>query len=243
MTRPAPVVPTRLSSLLTGAPPATDHDGTRVWAIVPDDVGDDDLTVARRWLDADEQQRSSRFVRDDLRRDYEVAHAALRLVVATVLGQHPAQVSWSRGLCPGCGELHGRPTTVGVEFSLSHTAGLALVAVAQRPVGVDVERVGPLLDDVVEALHPREVAEIRAAPGSEQAVWFTRAWTRSEAYLKGLGIGLGRSPGLDHVGADERPVRWVDGWIVRDVAVPDGWTASVANPAPARGQRDRLFVE
>jgi 4'-phosphopantetheinyl transferase len=57
-------------------------------------------------------------------------------------------------------------------------------------------------------------------------------WTRKEAYLKGLGIGLGRDLRLDHVGASARGPRQVPGWAIADVAVEPGYAAAVAVAVP-----------
>lgn len=208
----------------------------RVWAAAPDDIPDDELAIARDWLDAGERAQAARFVRPGLTRAYEVAHAVLRLVVGSAADRHPGALLWWRDPCPGCGEPHGRPRAVGVEmeFSLSHTDGMVVVATADRPVGVDVEVVRDPTDDLVDALHPREIAEIRAAPAAERALRFTRAWTRTEAYLKGLGIGLARPPSLDHLGTDPEPVRHIGEWEVHDVAVSDGFVGAVAQRRPGR---------
>jgi hypothetical protein len=76
-------------------------------------------------------------------------------------------------MCPHCGSVeHGRPSAPGRFVSLSYTRGLVLVALAEAPVGVDVERDGPVV------------------PGFAD----TAAWTRAEALLKASGEGLRRGP-------------------------------------------------
>lgn len=73
-----------------------------------------------------------------------------------------------------------------VHFSVSHSGDLAIVGVTRAgPVGVDVERIRP----VPEAEH---IAR-RWLHGADPANFFDH-WTRREAHLKALGIGLS---GLD----------------------------------------------
>ncbi|WP_278257267.1 4'-phosphopantetheinyl transferase superfamily protein [Nocardioides convexus] len=170
-----------------------------------------------------------------LRRAYVLAHAAARLVLGAATRTAPEDVVWGRHDCPGCGEPHGRPRAEGaaVEFSLSHTPGQVLIAVADVPVGVDVERHPDDPVALAGLLHPRETQEITAAAqgtldGGRATVRFTRAWSRTEAYLKGIGIGLGRDPHLDYLGTDEAPGRRIAGWSVQDVLVPEGYGAAVA---------------
>ncbi|MBM9460871.1 4'-phosphopantetheinyl transferase superfamily protein [Nocardioides sp. zg-536] len=231
-----PVDPFVLDSLLSEPHPRAEAGaGLGVWLVDTDALSDDDLEVGRGWLDAVEQAQASSRVRAELRRAYEVAHASARLVLGAATGTSPEKVVWGRHPCPGCGEPHGRPRAEGaaVEFSLSHTPGQVLVAVADVPVGVDVERHPEDPTGLAKLLHPRETEEIEAAAqgtldGGRASVRFTRAWSRTEAYLKGIGIGLGRDPHLDYLGTDAAPGRTLGEWRLRDVVVPEGYGAAIA---------------
>ncbi|GAB2970488.1 4'-phosphopantetheinyl transferase family protein [Nocardioides montaniterrae] len=204
-----------------------------VWVLRTDEVTEAELDAAREWLDAEERTQAGSYVRAELRRPYEIAHAATRRIIATALRTEPGEIRFGRHDCPRCGEPHGRPRIEGsdLEFSLSHTPGLVLVALADRPVGIDTERCPDPdgLAGLVGVLHPDEAEEVSAAPDDAQAAQrFTRAWTRTEAYLKGLGIGLGREPQADYLGTGTDPQRFIDGWQVRDIEVPEGYAAAYA---------------
>lgn len=188
-----------------------------------------DLAVGRAWLDGAERARSATYGRADLRRTYDAAHAMARWAVGAALGAHPAEVRWGRHDCPGCGAAHGRPRPEGVslEFSLSRTSTWAVVAVAHVPVGIDVEQHPVDALALAHCLHPLEHAEIRADP-AEAGLRFSRVWTRTEAYLKGLGIGLARHPGSDYLGSDAAPHRRLGEWLICDVVAPPGSSAAVA---------------
>ncbi|TYL46311.1 4'-phosphopantetheinyl transferase superfamily protein [Nocardioides sp. BGMRC 2183] len=236
-THPEIIEPIRLGGLLD-LPPLADGAGpggrdVRIWSLDTTTVGTTELDEARPWFDPEEQEQASSYVRAELRQAYEVAHAAARRVIGAVTDQDPAAITWGRHDCPGCGEPHGRPRVEGadVEFSLAHTPGLVLVAVSEHQVGVDVERYPDPADlpGLLGILHADEVAEVEQAEEPEDAVRrFTRAWTRTEAYLKGVGIGLGRDPQTDYLGTAAIPEREIEGWLVRDVRVPDGFGAAVA---------------
>lgn len=231
-----PVDPSTLGSLLDlPEPRAKAGIGLGVWRIETAHFGDHELELGAGWLDDAEREQASSYVRAELRRAYVLAHAAARLVVGTTTDTPPEKVVWGRHPCPGCGEPHGRPRAEGtpVEFSLSHTPGQVLVAVADVPVGVDVERHPDDPVALAGLLHPRETDEINAAAhgtldGGRATVRFTRAWSRTEAYLKGIGIGLGRDPHLDYLGTDDAAGRTIGRWAVRDVVVPEGYGAAVA---------------
>ncbi len=122
-----------------------------------------------------------------------------------------------------------------VHFSLSHSGGLCLLAFARTPVGVDIEAVPALevAQEVGECLHPREASELRALRAVDTPAFFARVWARKEAYLKGLGVGLGRSTSLDYLGTAPDAAAQVPGWTIGDVAVDDGYAAAVAVQAEA----------
>jgi 4'-phosphopantetheinyl transferase len=227
-----PVQPTILNSFLAD-PPARADTGARlgVWYVETESFPEEELDVGRGWLDEHERSQASSYVRAELRRAYEIAHAAARLLLGAATTTPPEKVAWGRHPCPSCGEPHGRPRAEGaaVEFSISHTPGAVLIAVADVPVGVDVERHADDPVALARLLHPRETAEIAGTQDHDDAVLrFTRAWSRTEAYLKGIGIGLGRDPHLDYLGTDPAPGRTLDGWTVRDVTAPEGYGAALA---------------
>ena len=64
-------------------------------------------------------------------------------------------------------------------FSLSHTAGAAAAALADMPVGVDIERVRPVSVRAME-----RIAGVRT-----EAAFF-RSWVRREARVKRTGSGI-----------------------------------------------------
>ncbi|MFJ7155212.1 4'-phosphopantetheinyl transferase superfamily protein [Streptomyces sp. NPDC101118] len=195
----------------------------------PPEAGPLDLSV----LDPAERDRVAAFVRPTDARAYAAAHIALRRLLAGWLRIGPEEIPiWREPLgrpvipCPGL-KLH---------FSVSHSGGLALFAVAAAPIGADVQRrTGDrTIDAVARTLHPAERAELEAAPEEARPELFGRMWTRKEAYLKGIGTGLRRSPAADYLGSDPR-LR-PHGWTVFDVSCPPAHTAAVAVQGPAPRQ-------
>ncbi|MCH1867729.1 4'-phosphopantetheinyl transferase superfamily protein [Nocardioides sp. CFH 31398] len=84
-----------------------------------------------------------------------------------------------------------RPRAEHGHVSVARTDGLVAAALADRPVGVDVERVRPLPDLeqlVADHLGADDAAEVRAAVDPTSA--FYAVWTRLEAVLKGEGVGI-----------------------------------------------------
>lgn len=141
-------------------------------------------------LDAAERERAGRFRDERDRLRYIAAHIALREVLGDAQGCDPASVRILRAPCRACGGPHGKPfTDGGPHFSLSRSGRWALIAIADEPVGVDVE----------EPQDPGRLDAIRAdvlAPGETTSGTpgdLLRVWVRKEAQLKASGDGLTRS--------------------------------------------------
>ena len=117
----------------------------------------------------------------------------------------------------------GKPAfdpSLGIHFSISHADERVMVAVSDRPVGCDVERIVPFDESVArQCLTDEELAAVKGAtPGLDRDREFIRLWARKEAYVKAVGRGLGIEPKSVSVLAGEFP----PGWRFRDLDFPDG---------------------
>jgi 4'-phosphopantetheinyl transferase len=209
--------------------------GPEVWLVDTTAYRSHAHRQAPNTLDAQELARAAEFVRAADRDSYVCAHVALRRLLGAYLDIAPGNVTVERAPCLHCDEPHGRPVLPdgALHFSLSHCTGLSLLAFATAPVGVDVEElVAPAtVLEASDVLHPREAAELAQLPAAERPSAFTRVWTRKEAYLKGLGVGLSADPASDYVGSGPDPAL-VPGWLLTDVVVPEGHCAAVALRTP-----------
>ena len=90
--------------------------------------------------------------------------------------------------------LLARPADQRLHLSLATRTGIVAMALAQRPVGVDIERVDAETTPPLDLLHPDERGFLDAiAPGS-RALSFASLWAGKEAYVKALGTGFVRAP-------------------------------------------------
>ncbi|MEZ4218116.1 MAG: 4'-phosphopantetheinyl transferase superfamily protein [Myxococcota bacterium] len=173
-------------------------------------------------LDARERARAERRERAAGGGAAFASRAALRLVVAHWLGAGADAASLALEE-----DGYGRPCLAGraacdVDFNLSHSRGLALVAVARGVrIGVDLERVDPRRDvarlaaRVLAADEQRALAEQCGAAATRA---FHLAWSAKEAFAKASGAGL-RVPPRRHA------VQWA----------PDGAGRIALAPASADG--------
>jgi 4'-phosphopantetheinyl transferase len=196
--------------------------------VVPLDIGVRALAAERRLLTPAELAHAGRGIAPVARRRIAL-RAALRRLAGELLDLPPAAV-------PLRVTQHGRPELdvpdVDVSCSRAGEVGLVVVAVGRR-TGVDVEPVPPWRDDVLGDgwLSPAERSALRTLDPTARATAVTRCWTRKEAVLKGLGTGL--IDDLPQLDAGVMPGEViVDGWLVRPVAVPAGYVASVATVPP-----------
>jgi 4'-phosphopantetheinyl transferase len=121
------------------------------------------------------------------------AHASARLMLGTAMGVAPSSVRIHRG-------EQGKPLLEGsgLYFSLAHVRGAVAVALARRPVGIDIERKAALPDLLAVAaiaFAPESREALNAVEGEARVEMFYRFWTLGEAFIKATGLGV--SQGLD----------------------------------------------
>jgi len=179
----------------------------------------DDGTVPAADLSSDEERRARRFrVAADARR-WSASRVALRRILATYLGIAPSEIGFTIG-------VKGKPILAGalagkLHFNLSHSTGVALVAVsADHEVGVDVERVRAGIEEVALArfaLAGDDVELLETCVPDRRLDTFFRLWVRHEACAKCRGTGLEEARREPHGGI-----------VVDEVPVGDGYAAACA---------------
>jgi 4'-phosphopantetheinyl transferase len=184
----------QISSFDDGLAPAAQAGFIHVWRLQTHPAPEG-LSTLRSLLSPDEIARADRFHFSEHRNAFIVNRANLRLLLSHYLAQPADAILFTYG-------AQGKPEVIdadihGLHFNLSHTEGLALVAIAHdRRVGIDVESIRPSTDYLEIArrhFSPAEYQQLSTIEAKEQLTAFYRCWTRKEALLKGLGEGLQRS--------------------------------------------------
>jgi 4'-phosphopantetheinyl transferase len=175
-------------------------------------------------MSRDERERAERFRTDRDRRRYIVRRGILRELLAHYLDCPPARVRFS------CNE-QGKPAVRAgnLRFNLAHSHGLVLFAIGRgREIGCDIEWrdcrfVAGLVPE--RFFSPFEVRTLRALAPARQTEGFFNCWTRKEAYVKALGVGLScRLRSFDVSLAPDEPAALLNGC--------DGWSVQSFEPAP-----------
>lgn len=178
------------------------------------------LAEARDILSPDERSRAERFRFDRDRRRFMMRRAIARRVLGGIVDVPPQALDFVEN-------DYGKPVLVGGPcFSLSHSADLMMIAVADRPVGCDIERIDPSIDwrEIASGLFGAgELRALEALPEHAARRAFFDCWARKEAFVKALGLGLSYPLSAFTVSV-AGPARLLSGGA--------GWAMSVP-PAPA----------
>lgn len=163
-----------------------------VWRI---DLDRPTSPAERGLLDDQERQRGERVSGTANQRRFEAGRVSRRLLLGAYLQCDPGILRFSTA-------DRGKPRLndgLGLEFNLSHCAGLALLAIARgQAVGVDLERVRsmPRAARIAErTFSAAETEWLETLPVEHRNEAFFRTWTAFEARQKLSGAGLfGRRP-------------------------------------------------
>lgn len=226
-----------------------DADSVHVW-LIELDRGEEDASdrVLDSWfgeiLSSEEMTRARRLIRPRDRLRFAHCRAAVRSILGQLQGVKPSGVRFGAG-------AYGKPFLEGnwtreaerpIEFNVSHSGSLGLIAVSRgRPVGIDLEHVRTIREAeriAASFFNEDEQAQFAKISEEERDTAFLRGWTRKEAVLKGLGMGLvgkaseyrtmfGTSDLTDSF-QPATPFPFVDGWRLWESAIAEGYVATLA---------------
>jgi 4'-phosphopantetheinyl transferase len=209
------------------------------------------LQRLERSLGEDEIARLDRFRYSRDRESFILSHGCLREILGLYTGTAPGEIPI---VSDGGGKprIGGGEGSKGLEFSLSHSRDVALIALGvNRQLGVDVEYIEPdfpVLDVARNSFTGGELELVEAAAGSGRVEAFFRIWTQKEAYLKATGAGLSspgpEAPFFGKGGAGRPPsISLCHGgrnWTYFDVPPPEGYR--IALVVEGRGLKLRLIL-
>jgi 4'-phosphopantetheinyl transferase len=161
----------------------------QIWLAPLDEQNTDELWQI---VSAEERARAGRFRFERDKRRFIAARGVLRILLGKYLRISPQQIRFEFG-------KYGKPSIAGnwrflIKFNVSHSENLALFAFTlNREIGIDLERSNSSFIDEGTVSHcftPSETTKFKALSEKQRQSFFFESWTRKEAYLKALGIGL-----------------------------------------------------
>ncbi|MBA4186659.1 MAG: hypothetical protein C0467_01435 [Planctomycetaceae bacterium] len=185
---------------LGGSP--TTPDEVRVWVIPLDNPPANEVEL-RECLTDEEQERADRYKIAKPRHQFVTGRGLVRQILGNCLGIGPRDV-------PITYTGAGKPILAsgGLHFNVTHTDAIALIALANSPVGVDVEQVRKLANPaglVERFFSVAECAAYRKLAPEWQMRGFFRAWTCKEAIIKTMGMSVTTLSEFDVELDPERP--------------------------------------
>ena len=179
---------------LQDPPSVLSRDDVCVWYSFTDRLAESDCGAAHDLLSDSERARCRRFLFEEDRVSFIVAHALLRTALSRYAATRPGDWRFSTS-GRGRPEIDTPPTCPRLRFNLSHSRGLVACAVTlDRDVGVDVERMdrGARTGALAERhFSSPEKLLLASLPSLGAHALFFSLWTLKEAYVKARGLGLG----------------------------------------------------
>ncbi|MGH7504676.1 MAG: 4'-phosphopantetheinyl transferase family protein [Longimicrobiales bacterium] len=186
-------------------------------------------------LSEDERARAARFRADSHRDRFIVCRAAQRDILGAYAGIAPESIAFEYS-------AHGKPSldigaehARGIRFNTSNSSDLAVFAVAVgRELGIDVEAERTIADVLSLArrfFSPVEFEALSAIPAESMHRAFLTCWTRKEAFVKAVGLGV--SMPLDRFDVPVRPQDPAALLCTRpDASVAGRWSMHSLNVGP-----------
>jgi 4'-phosphopantetheinyl transferase len=154
------------------------------------DLPAEEIVSLYRLLDPEERARAMQF-RFAVDRDRFISRRGrVRRLLGSYLGEPAEDIAFSHN-------AFGKPVVngdAGLQFSLSHSHGVGLCAVAwDRAVGCDLEWQDEELacrETADRLFSDEERRRLHDLPSGQRVEGFYNCWTRKEAFVKALGRGL-----------------------------------------------------
>ncbi|MFO7817394.1 MAG: 4'-phosphopantetheinyl transferase superfamily protein [Desulfovibrionales bacterium] len=139
-------------------------------------------------MSASERERARRF---KFIKDYKLYVTGKVLARKIIAGKYKIRPEDIRFACDEFDRPFLRcPKPGNFDFNLSHSGDYVVLAVSNRRVGVDIEKVKPIdLEVSRECFHKKEIAYLYAG-SQDELNRFYRIWTLKESFVKAVGRGL-----------------------------------------------------
>jgi 4'-phosphopantetheinyl transferase len=148
-------------------------------------------------LSPDEKERAEKFHFERDRNHFVASHGVLRDILSRFTSRAPSKLEFVYNPQKKPSFATGSEFE-NIHFNLSHSHGIALCAVTTiGAVGVDLEKIQnslKLVDTAGKIFGDGEISIFQSLPPEIQEIAFLNCWTRKEAYLKAVGVGLQIDP-------------------------------------------------
>lgn len=141
-------------------------------------------------LSSGELERANKFYFEEDRNRYLITRSILKKILSRMLNTVPGQLRFEFN-------AYGKPflkSDPGLFFNVSHSGNFGLIAITSiADIGVDVEKYRHKMtgDDVAKRFFSsKEISDYLNLNVKERQQGFFNCWTRKEAFIKAVGMGL-----------------------------------------------------
>lgn len=139
------------------------------------------------FLNKEETDRAQKYYKIEDRNRYIICRALLKFVLSMYIEMDVKQIKfdYNTNKKPYL-SLHPE-----LFFNISHSNDFGLIAVSNRPIGIDIEYMednNDLIHSLNHIYNEKEIVFIENAFNKKQA--FYSLWTRKEAFVKAIGTGI-----------------------------------------------------
>jgi 4'-phosphopantetheinyl transferase len=142
----------------------------------------DDLMRLRSLSASEDKADAARYKDDDDR---------MRTLLGRLLARYGLRKYFGLNSVRLLRDEHDRPYVAGhrrIDFNISHSGHYAACAVCDTErVGIDIEWIRPLIEDVTSFFAKEEIDYLSALGGNDRLEAFYRIWTAKESYVKADG--------------------------------------------------------
>ena len=189
-------------------------------------------------LNTQEQIRAQKFHFQTDRKRFRVTRALLKIILSQITGKNPADITFSYN-------QHGKPyleDNLNINFNVSHSGNTGLIAISDLgPLGTDVEKYRNRIDTDKMArrfFSEQEQEAFLKIADRQKLQGFFYGWTRKEALIKALGLGLAMPlKSFDVTLTPGQPARLLDirhkdeqarDWTIKDIHLAGEYAAAFA---------------
>ncbi len=173
------------------------------------EISDEEYLRMYAMCDTCRKEKIERLQQDPAKKLSAAAGMLARIGIGQALGIDPHTVSIRRG-------KNGKPYAqdLDIHFSLSHSGNLAVCAISDCPVGIDVERMRKVDYRVAQKWFTVREQYYIFSEKRKQEKRFFEIWTKKEAYVKRIGTGISDFSTFDVWGDKSLHTIWKDRYAI-----------------------------
>ena len=150
------------------------------------DIPDETLSFLGELVSPEKKIRAAKLFHKHDRINLLIGEILLRVAIQKRAGIAGAAVAFSK-------DEKGKPVLLspaGLHFNISHSGDLIACALSDKPVGIDVQIIKPLANDIASRFFSADEREYLKKESGDPNAAFCRIWAMKESYIKWDGRGL-----------------------------------------------------